>query len=326
MYNAKPGRPSRTYLRRVSGSQRPPSSPPPQNLQSLPCKGRCRRRRRRGCRTAPHQYPPGSPHTLPCHISAQGPMLCIGPPPDLAANCRLPVAARSRPQCRAGVHARRSALASPHRAGTAPNLPCAGASASQRPPSSPPPQTTKASPARGGAAAGGGGVPHLALPIPFRLAAHRSPATYLHRARCFASPRRQTSRQTVAYPSVPVPGHNVGRAFTPAAAPLRHHTPPQTSKASPARGGCRRRRRRGAAPRPANTLPGRSIPPSSHPLYRPPTLCHLPPPSPPQNKNRGPAFCRTAISACLFPLSPPPRPAWVAAVYRVTPRRPAPAG
>ena len=61
--------------------------------------------------------------------------------------------------------------------------------------------------------------------------------TYLRRGRCFASPRRQTSRQTAAYPSVPVPGHNVGRAFTPAAAPLRHHTPPQTSKASPARGG-----------------------------------------------------------------------------------------
>ena len=43
-------------------------------------------------------------------------MLCIGPPPNLTANCLLPVAARSRPQCRAGVHARRSALASPHRA------------------------------------------------------------------------------------------------------------------------------------------------------------------------------------------------------------------
>ena len=43
-------------------------------------------------------------------------MLCIGPPPGLPANCRLPVAARSRPQCRAGVHARRSSLASPHSA------------------------------------------------------------------------------------------------------------------------------------------------------------------------------------------------------------------
>ena len=65
----------------------------------------------------------------------------------------------------------------------------------------------------------------------------RPSRTYLRRGRCFASARRQTSQQTAAYPSLPVPGHNVGRAFTPAAAALRHHTAPQTSKASPARGG-----------------------------------------------------------------------------------------
>ena len=35
----------------------------------------------------------------------------IGPPPSLAADCRFRVAARSRPQCRAGVHARREGLA-----------------------------------------------------------------------------------------------------------------------------------------------------------------------------------------------------------------------
>ena len=57
----------------------------------------------------------------------------------------------------------------------------------------------------------------------------RPSRTYLRRGRCFASPHRQTSRQTAAYPSVPVPGHNVGRAFTPAAAALRHHTEPQTA-------------------------------------------------------------------------------------------------
>ena len=62
--------------------------------------------------------------------------------------------------------------------------------------SSPPPQTSKASPARGGAAAGGGGVPHLAPPIPFRVAAfprHRTPCTDPRRfATCLPLPRRKT--------------------------------------------------------------------------------------------------------------------------------------
>ena len=185
-------------------------------------------------------------------------MLCIGPPPDLAANCRLPVAARSRPQCRAGVHARRSALASPHRAAQRQISP-----AQEHPPASGRPPLPAANhqglPCKGRCRRRRrrGAAPRPANTLPARRT--RSPATYLHRARCFASPRRQTSRQTVAYPSVPVPGHNVGRAFTPAAAPLRHHTaphsaksplrrsirqpaaallsPPQTTKASPARGG-----------------------------------------------------------------------------------------
>ncbi len=108
-------------------------------------------------------------------------MLCIGPPPNLAANCRLSVAARSRPQCRAGVHARRSSLASPHRKPPPaqiynmppPHLtPLSRHTRFRRPP--PLPQTSKASPARGGAAAGGGGVPHPAPPIPFRVAASPS--------------------------------------------------------------------------------------------------------------------------------------------------------
>ena len=123
-------------------------------------------------------------------------MLCIGPPPNLAANCRLSVAARSRPQCRAGVHARRSSLASPHR--------------------KPPPAQIYNMP-----------PPHL---------------TPLSRHTRFRRPLPAANLQSL-----------------------------------PCKGRCRRRRRRGAAPRPANTLPGRSIPPSSHTLYRPPTLCHLPP-------------------------------------------------
>ena len=132
-------------------------------------------------------------------------MLCIASPPNLAANCRLSVAARSRPQCRAGVHARRSSLASPHRAANRrlrrfticppPHLPPLSRHTRFRR-LLPPPQTSKASPARGGAAAGGGGVPHLAPPIPFRVAAfprHRTPCTDPRRfATCLPLPRRKT--------------------------------------------------------------------------------------------------------------------------------------
>ena len=203
-------------------------------------------------------------------------MLCIGPPPNLAANCRLSVGARSRPQCRAGVHARRSSLASPHSAAnrrlrrfticprrTFPPFP-----PHPLPPPPPPAANLQSLPCKGRCRRRRrrGAAPRPANTFPARRT--RSPATYLRRGRCFASPRRQTSRQTAAYPSVPVPGHNVGRAFTPAAAALRHHTapqtaacvdlqyapaapsplsrhtrfrrllpPPQTSKASPARGG-----------------------------------------------------------------------------------------
>ena len=130
-------------------------------------------------------------------------MLCIASPPNLAANCRLPVGARSRPQCRAGVHARRSSLASPHSAAN--RRLRRFTICPRRPPLSrhtrfrrllPPPQTSKASPARGGAAAGGGGVPHLAPPISFRVAAfprHRTPCTDPRRfATCLPLPRRKT--------------------------------------------------------------------------------------------------------------------------------------
>ena len=203
MYNAKPGSPSRTYLRR----------------------GRCFASARRQTSRQTAAYP-----SLPV-------------PGHNVGRAFTPAAAALRhhtaPQTAACVDLQ-----------YAPAAPRLSRHTRFRPP--PPPQTSKASPARGGAAAGGGGVPHLALPIPFRLAAH--------------APPRQTSRQTAAYPSLPVPGHNVGRAFTPAAAALRHHTapqtaacvdlqyapaaprlsrhtrfrpppPPQTSKASPARGG-----------------------------------------------------------------------------------------
>ena len=197
---------------------------------------------------------------------------------------------------------------------------CAGVSVNQRPPP-PPPQTSKASPARGGAA------PRPANTLP----AHRtrSPATYLRRGRCFASARRQTSRQTAAYPSPPVPGHNVGRAFTPAAAPLRHHTTPQTAACvdlqyapaappfppyplppppprrkppkPPLQGEVPPQAAEGCRTSPCQYPSGsQHSPVIAHPVQTPDAL---PPASPssPQNKNRGPAFRRTAISACLFP-------------------------
>ena len=159
-----------------------------------------------------------------------------------------------------------------------------------------------------------GAAPRPAHTLPARRT--RSPATYLHRARCFASPRRQTSRQTVAYPSVPVPGHNVGRAFTPAAAPLRHHTPPQTSKASPARGGAAA----GGGGVPHLALPisfrGAALPRSPHPPHTLPAAKQKPRPGFSPDRDLRVSF--SVVSAAA--------PAWFAAFYRVTPRRPAPAG
>ena len=141
-------------------------------------------------------------------------MLCIGPPPGLPANCRLPVAARSRPQCRAGVHARRSALASPHRAAQRQISP-----AQEHPPASGRPLPRRKPP-----------KPPLQGEVPPQAAegCRTSPCQYPPGSP-HTLPHRQTSRQTAAYPSLPVPGHNVGRAFTPAAAALRHHTAPQTA-------------------------------------------------------------------------------------------------
>ena len=205
MYNAKPGRPSRTYLRRgrcfasarrqtsrqtaaypsppvpghnvgraftpaaaalrhrTANRQSPPAqehpstsrppSPQPQASKASPARGGAAA----GGGGVPHLALP-----IPFRLAAHAP-----PPPNLAANCRLSVAARSRPQCRAGVHARRSSLASPHRAANrrlrrftiCPRrtslFPAIPASAAPPPP-----------------AASGGGVPHRAPPIPSRLAAH----------------------------------------------------------------------------------------------------------------------------------------------------------
>ena len=251
-------------------------------------------------------------------------MLCIGPPPGLPANCRLPVAARSRPQCRAGVHARRSSLASPHPAANRQSLPCKGRCRRRR---------------RRGAA------PRPANTLPARRT--RSPATYLRRGRCFASPCRQTSRQTAAYPSPPVPGHNVGRAFTPAAAPLRHHTAPHSAK-SPLR---RSIRQPAAAPLPCRRPPKPplqgEVPPQAaegcrtSPRQYPsgsqhsPVIAHpvqtpdaLPPASPfPAAKQKPrPGFSPDRDLRVSFSIVSAAAPAWFAAVYRVTPRRPALAG
>ena len=107
--------------------------------------------------------------------------------------------------------------------------PCARVSASQQPPPFPA-ANLQGLPCKGRCRRRRrrGAAPRPANTLPARRT--RSPDTYLRRDRCFASARRQTSRQTVAYPSVPVPGHNVGRAFTPAAAALRHYTAPHSAK------------------------------------------------------------------------------------------------
>ena len=142
-----------------------------------------------GCRTAPCQYPPGSPHTLPhrqtSRQTAAYPSLPV--PGHNVGRAFTPAAAALRhhtaPQTAACVDLQ-----------YAPAAPRLSRHTRFRPP--PPPQTSKASPARGGAAAGGGGVPHLAPPIPFRVAAfprHRTPCTDPRRfATCLPLPRRKT--------------------------------------------------------------------------------------------------------------------------------------
>ena len=189
MHNAKPGSPSRTYLRR----------------------GRCfaSARRQASRQTAAYPSVPVPGHNVGRAFTPAAAALRHHTAPQTAACVDLQYApAAPSPLSR---HTR---FRPPPPAASPQSLPCKGRCRRRR---------------RRGAA------PRPANTFPARRT--RSPATYLRRARCFASPRRQTSRQTAAYPSLPVPGHNVGRAFTPAAAPLRHHTPPQTSKASPARGG-----------------------------------------------------------------------------------------
>ena len=182
---------------------------------SLPCKGRCRRRRRRGAAPGLANTLPGS-RTLPaathpakhggkilpdCRIlpAAARPCVgadaCIGPssglkptavygsPPVFGRNVGRaisPAAGPCGPLRHAGarrVHAAplprpfparpciSSRQCTPQSAPSgASSSPCRGAF--RRP---------QASPARGGVAAGDGGVPHLALQIPFRVAALSRP-------------------------------------------------------------------------------------------------------------------------------------------------------
>ena len=165
--------------------------------------------------------------------------------------------------------------------------------------------------------------------------------TYLRRGRCFASARRQTSQRTASYPSLPVPGHNVGRAFTPAAAPLRHHTAPHSAK-SPLR---RSIRQPAAAPSlrrkpPKPPLQGEVPPQAAEGCRTPPRQypsgSRHPPPShtlhrtrrfaPAAKQKPRPGFSPDRDLRVSFSIVSAAAPAWVAAVYRVTPRRPAPAG
>ena len=287
-------------------------------------------------------------------------MLCIASPPNLAANCRLSVSARSRPQCRAGVHARRSALASPHRK---PPIPPAQEHPSTSRPPSPQPQASKASPARGGAAAGGGGVPHLAPPIPFRVAAlprsPRSPHTLPRHLPakgpmlCIASPPNLAAncrlpvaarsrpqcragvharRSSLASPHRKPPPAQIYNMPPPHLTPLSRHTrfrrpppPPQTSKASPARGGAAAGG--GGVPHLALPIPFRV---AAFPRHR--TPCTDPRrfatclPFPAAKQKPRPGFSPDRDLRVSFSIVSAAAPAWFAAVYRVTPRRPAPAG
>ena len=174
-------------------------------------------------------------------------MLCIASPPNLAANCRLPVAARSRPQCRAGVHARRSSLASPH------------------------------------------------------SAANR-------RLRRFTICPRRT---LPPFPAIPASAAPLPRRRPPKP-PLQGEVPPQAAE------GCR------TSP---HQYPSGSqhSPVIAHPVQTPDAL---PPASPfPAAKQKPrPGFSPDRDLRVSFSIVSAAAPAWFAAFYRVTPRRPAPAG
>ena len=79
-------------------------------LKSLPCKGRCRRRRRRGAAPCPANTLPGCCALPAAAHSCVGADACIGPPSGVEDGGRLWFAAPFRPQCRAGDLARRGAL------------------------------------------------------------------------------------------------------------------------------------------------------------------------------------------------------------------------
>ena len=194
-------------------------------------------------------------------------------------------------------------------------------------------------------------------PVMYNAKPGRPSRTYLRRGRCFASARRQTSRQTTAYPSLPVPGHNVGRAFTPAAAALRHHTAPQTAACVDLQYAPRRTfpplsrhtRFRRLLPRrkppkpplqgevPPQAAEGCRTSPHQYPSgsQHSPVIAHpvqtpdaLPPASlfPAAKQKPRPGFSPDRDLRVSFSIVSAAAPAWVAAFYRVTPRRPAPAG
>ena len=75
--------------------------------QNLPCKGRYRRRRRRGAAPGPTN----TTNILSTPFSCVGADDLIGPPAGLMGSGRSSAAARSRPQCRAGDFARRLGFA-----------------------------------------------------------------------------------------------------------------------------------------------------------------------------------------------------------------------
>ena len=118
-------RPCRT-LRDISAASRqctPPSAPSGASSspcrgaflggcprKSLPCKGRCRRRRRRGAAPGPANTLPGCCALPAAAHSCVGADACIGPPSGLKNGGCLRITARFRPQCRAGNLARRGAL------------------------------------------------------------------------------------------------------------------------------------------------------------------------------------------------------------------------
>ena len=154
---------------------------------------------------------------------------CIGPPTGLAGGCLFRVITRSRPQCRAGVFARRLGSAASQGLRDDASIVPYGCRARpcrvlQDTCGTRPPAGVNARPTMQGKQA--------AEPGGRQAAACSRPLATPAQGPMLASARRRAWRGAASSALSPVPGRNVGRAFSPAAWGLRHRRVCGTMRAS----------------------------------------------------------------------------------------------